>query len=368
MNTTQQGVDVAAELEAQNQRITEAAAGSGGAAVDIDPDITEANAEADENSAQEQTGARQESERERVIREIAERRMATLNVEESEFTEQAGNQTGVAEVDNRTPSVQAGQMVKIKVDGVETMVPLSEVIEQGTRTLQKESAADKRLKEAAEMRQAAELRAQQVEQLARQLQAKQEQDQGQQLSQKDASDLKQQARGFMEKFMEGDEEAAIDALAGLIGRGNATHDPRAMIEQATLAAQQEVQRAETARFQRETDALHATAKAEFTVNFKEIVSDPKLYQLADMETLNVLKDHPEWDASRDIGKILKEAGTRVREWHGKTPTTSKRELKQGLSKPITGTSSRMAGAPESKPKTTAQVIADQRRARGLPVY
>lgn len=43
------------------------------------------------------------------------------------------------------------EMVKLVVDGEEKEVPLSEVIDAGTRTLQKGSAADKRLKEATDL-------------------------------------------------------------------------------------------------------------------------------------------------------------------------------------------------------------------------
>lgn len=333
----------------------------------IDAEILAANAEpSEQETAQEaapEKGQRQETERERVMREIAERRRAELTGAEDAFTEQAGDQPGIEDRQAAQP-----EMVRIKVDGEERMVPLSDIIEQGTRTLQKESTADKRLKEVAEMRQATELRAQQVESLARQIQAQQEQNQGQQLSKQDAIDVKQQARNFMEKFMAGDEEAAVDSLAVMLGRSNATPDVTAMIEKATLAAQQEVRNAENVRLQKEANQSHAKAKEAFSDSFKDIVSDPMLYRLADQETLQVLADHPEWDASQDIEKILMEAGKRVREWRGSTVTTSKQEIKRGLSKPISGTSGRMPGAPEAKPKTTSQVIVEQRRARGLPVY
>lgn len=331
----------------------------------IDAEILDANAEpTEQETAQgEPTGQRQETERERVMREIAERRREELAGAEDDFTAQAGDQPGIEDRQAAQP-----EMVRIKVDGEERMVPLSDIIEQGTRTLQKESTADKRLKEVAEMRQATELRAQQVENLARQIQAQQEQDQGQRLSKQDAIDVKQQARNFMEKFMAGDEEAAVDSLAVMLGRSNATPDVTAMIEKATQAAQQEVRNAENVRLQKEANQSHAKAKAAFSDSFKDIVNDKMLYRLADQETLQVLADHPEWDANQDIEKILMEAGNRVREWRGSTATTSKQEIKRGLSKPISGTSGRMPGAPEPKPKTTSQVIAEQRRARGLPVY
>lgn len=348
MDTTQTGVD-------------------SGADEPIDAEIIAANAEPDEQeTTPEYTGDRPETERERVLREIAERRHAEMVGEENSFTEQAGEQPGIEE---RFPAAEpALDMVTIKVDGEERQVPRDKVLEEGKRALQKESAADKRLKEATEMRQAAEARAAQVEQFARELQARHEQDQGKALSTQDAAALKEQARGFMDKLLSGDEDAAIESLTSMMGRNNATPDMNALIQQATQAAKQEVNHAEQVRQQREADKLHAAAKTNFSRDFKDIAGDPMLYRLADQETLKVLEDHPEWDAVQDIDNILKEAGKRVREWRGSTATTTKQELKRGLSKPISGTSGRMPGAPEAKPKTTAQIIADQRRARGLPVY
>ena len=153
-------------------------------------EILEANQEAgDQEAVAQEAGERPESDRERLIREMSERRFAELREKEESFTEQAGSQPGI---EDRFP--EAPQTVRIKVDGEERDVPLSDVIEQGTRTLQKESTADKRLKEASEMRQAAELRALQVDELARQLQAQQEQNQERPLSREDAVELKQQAR------------------------------------------------------------------------------------------------------------------------------------------------------------------------------
>lgn len=334
----------------------------------IDAEIIAANAEPDEQETNpEHTGDRPETERERVLREIAERRHAEMVGEENSFTEQAGEQPGIEE---RFPAAEpAIDMVTIKVDGEERQVPRDKVLEEGKRALQKESAADKRLKEATEIvRQAAAERAAQSEQFARQLQAQQEKDQGKALSTQDAAALKEQARGFMDKLLSGDEDAAIESLTSMMGRNNATPDMNALIQQATQAAKQEVNHAEQVRQQREADKLHAAAKTNFSRDFKDIAGDPMLYRLADQETLKVLEDHPEWDAVQDIDSILKEAGKRVREWRGSTATTTKQELKRGLSKPISGTSGRMPGAPEAKPKTTAQIVADQRRARGLPVY
>lgn len=332
----------------------------------VDQEIIDANAEpTEQESAQEASGQRQETERERIIREMSERRHAELNGEEAEFTEAAGNQQGIE--DRFEPEPDAQRMVTIKVDGEERQVPEADVLEHGKRALQKESAADKRLAEAAQIRQMAEARAAQVEAFARQLQAQQEHNQGKQLSDKDAGELKDVARDVYEKIMSGDEDEAINALANMVGRGNATQDVNAIMQQAKEAARAEVAASENQRKQEEAAVNHKKAKAAFSDAYPEIGKDPMLYRLADQETLQVLSDHPDWDAIRDIDKILMEAGKRVMDWRGKNAPSSKTEMKRGM-KPIRQADARMQGVREQKPLTTSEVIAQQRRARGLPVY
>jgi hypothetical protein len=337
---------------------------------EIDQEIVDANTPDQEaQTTQEAAGGRQETDRERISREIAERRQAEMQGNESDYMDQAGQTPQVEKtVEAQRNEAPTERMVTIKVDGEERTVLESEVLEHGKRALQKESAADRRLKEAAEKLQAADARGAEVEAFARQLQAQQEQIQGKSLSNTDAAELRQQARGFMEKLLSGDEDAAVDQLTNLLGRGNATPDVSAMIEQATNAAKNEVKRADEARAQEEGNRLHAAAKTNFDRTFKEIVADPMLYRLTDQETMQVLADHPEWDARLDIDKIMTEAGERVRKWHGQNASASKQEMKRGLRKPSAGTSGRMPGAPEVKPLSASEVIAAQRRARGLPVY
>lgn len=346
---TNQGVDQASEI--------------------IDPEIVEANRRDPESTETEQTqhADRKETERERVIREMAERRRDELVAGENEFREAAGAeaQPGVEEFPQHEE--KRADMMTIKVDGVEKLVPIDDVLEHGKRALQKESAADKRMEEAARMRADAERRAQEVEALARQMQAQKEQDKGRQLSAQDAADLKTVAADVYSKIMSGDEDAAIEAMANMMGRGNATPDVGAMVEEAKRVARAEIQAERQARDAAEATKRYEVAKADFGKNYPDIGKDPMLYRLADAETLKVIKDHPEWDVRRDVDKILMEAGKRVMDWRGKNTQSTKQDLKRSL-RNVRGADVRSQGAPEKRQKTASEIIADQRAARGLPNY
>lgn len=336
----------------------------------VDQDIIDANAEPTEHetaqdSSGHDSGDHKETDRERIMREISERRMATLNETEAEFTKDAGKQQGIE--DRFEPEPDEPKMVTIKVDGVERQVPLSDVLEQGKRAMQKESSADQRLAEVAQQRQKVEQRAAEIEAFARQLQAHQEQNQGQKPSEEDAKSRKLAAKDLYENIMSGDEDAAVDALANMFGRGNAIPDMGAIMDQAARVARGEIQTAESARNQIEANANHAKAKTAFSAKFPDIINDPMLYRMTDQETLQVLSDHPDWDATRDIDRILMEAGDRVQKWRGANAQSSKTEIKRGL-KPVRSADGRMPGTPAVKQLTTSEVIAAQRRTRGLPVY
>ena len=107
------------------------------------------------------------SEREAAIEAIAEKNRQ----ERAEYHEELGVELDVpvkpeaekaeeeqVEEKQEVEEEKKVELVKIKVDGQEKEVPVTEIMEAGTRTLQKESAADKRLEEATRMLKQAEER------------------------------------------------------------------------------------------------------------------------------------------------------------------------------------------------------------------
>lgn len=294
------------------------------------------------------------SPREQLMKDMADRRREETMGETDEPT-------------TNNPVDARPDTMKLKIDGEEREMPLSEIIDHGVRSLQKEIAADARLREAVEMRRTAEARAAEVEALASQLLAREEQARGEALSNQDAANLRLEAKDVYNKIIFGDEGEAVEALAKMMGRGNTTPDAEALLKKAQDIARTEVTRAERIRSEAAAEIAHERAVTKFSDKYKEVVSDPMLYRLADEETLIVLKEHPEWDADRDLDAILDEAGKRVMDWRSDKLATDKTSIKRSL-KSIPSTSGRMPGVQEPKQNTASENIAAMRRARGLAVY
>jgi len=250
-------------------------------------------------------------------------------------------------------------LVTIVVDGEERQVPKSKIYEQGVRTLQKESAADKRLAEAADrVRQADEYAAKTLSQIEARLRAaEQNQNNGVPLSKEQDVDVKTRARKIIASILDGTEEEAADALAEAIqGRSDPTpqFDAGQLVEQTTVNVERRIN--------------HANALREFRRNYSDIVEDPQLFNMADRETLKVHQEHPEWEVS----DILTEAGTRVRNWVASkvpqvAPSDIERADKLARKSVIDNPKAASARAPqpvEEKPPSRSDVVASMRKARG----
>lgn len=268
--------------------------------------------------------------------------------------QQAGEELPIQE-DAQGDEHPPEEMITIKVNGEEQQVPRSQVLEHGVRTLQKESAADRRLAEASELMRQAQSYEQQVKQLEQEILAKQEQSTGKAPSRVDVTDAKERARQVISKMMDGEEDEAADLLAEIMsGRDTATPPidaQRIAAEAAELAGQ----RIET-----------QNVLKKFNTDYQDILADPYLYQLTDQETIKIQQEHPDWG----LPEILQEAGNRVRQWKGgiggkETGLSETEQRKRGAQKPIRAASARAEIPPEQVPPTRSDVVANMRKQRGL---
>jgi hypothetical protein len=266
------------------------------------------------------------------------------------------------EVETETP---AEELITIKVDGKEQQVPISKVRDIGVRALQKELAADARLNEAAQRAKELEERENQIKQremLARDLELRYKQDNAG--PPKGAQDFKETAKKVLNAIYDDDQDKAADALTQLFaGRQSATPDVDTVVRQAAQAAREAARQEYEERKARED---HVKAVEAFKQTFPDIVSDQRLFDQADRETLVVKKEHPDWA----LPQILEEAGKRVSEWKrhfgGSEVTQKATARKQSLDNPSSA-SVRHSPPPAQEPKTASQTIAEMRKARGLPV-
>lgn len=128
-----------------------------------------------------------------------------------------------------TPYASADALVKVKVDGEEMELPLSEVV----KSFQKDSAASKRLQEATRLLQIAE---QQANNIAKQPHQENNSDNADEPDPEKKEGRITRIKGAFSKLYEGDEEGAAEELLRLFDQG-ATLATQTTIDPAQIAAQ-----------------------------------------------------------------------------------------------------------------------------------
>ena len=223
------------------------------------------------------------------------------------------------------------EMVSIKVDGQVKQVPKDKIYEAGLRAVQKESTADKRLEEATKLLKDIESRFAPPPQ------------------EKPSPSPEWDDSIIAYALEHGNEEQKTEAVRQLRGRQK---------EQATpeqIAAFAEARVLDKVDFQNSAQW--------FQDNYKEVVSDPYLLQLAAIQ-----EDRMRASGDRRSRKELyKEIGDGLVKWRGgQVPTASlqeKREQKAAITN-LPSASVRKAAPETPKPKTASDIIEDMRKQRG----
>lgn len=228
---------------------------------------------------------------------------------------------------------EAPKFVKAKVDDVEYDVPQEEIDKAGSVAIwQMEKAAQNRLKKLNET--IKQLEAQR--QPAPQVPPQQDHD----------AELLQQ----LETLRYGEPAQALQILKQL------KTPPQVPVDQITEAAARRV----------EWDS----AVKEFMKDNEDLMKDPDIQVIA-MARENLLKQQmqqtKQWP---DIARFYKDLGTQLREKYGKPATVDleqRREKKEAIAEPKAA-SGRVPTPPTPKPKTTADIVNEMRKARGQPVH
>jgi hypothetical protein len=303
---------------------------------------------------------------EEVVPDEPEQEENEVTEEENEENREENPDSVVLRNEGEVNSQDGEDLVTIIVDGEEQQVARDKVYEQGIRTLQKESAADKRLAEASQkFRDAQDYEARVRKQVEEQLRTQQRQDnEGQPLSKKQDADVKAKARQIIDKILDGNEEEAADALAeAMTGRQESTpgFDEQHLVQEAAKKVQRNLDR--------------QTGVQQFQERYAHIVNDPNLYEMADQETIKLAKENPDWMPS----KVILEAGKKVDDWlksvgggpkdkSDTPPSSRKAERKRTTDNLKTAKSAKVPKEPEKRPPTNSEVVARMRKSRGLPNY
>ena len=227
------------------------------------------------------------------------------------------------------PELQKPKMVKVKVDGKETEVPESQILDAGIRAVQKESAADQRLAEATRLlREAQEVVTPKP----------------QPLPNMDEVELANRIRL-------GSDEEAQEAIRILQGRNQAT--PEQIAEAVENRVLGQIEAKEAGNW--------------FIDEYKDLVADPYLVNiiLAENNRLIEAGDYrPLKERYKDIGDSIR---VKLNEWRGGKPTvstsTDKQERKSEINN-LPSASARQQVSEQPKTKTPAEIINEMRAARG----
>lgn len=265
------------------------------------------------------------------------------------------------------PQATARQTVRVKVDGIESEVPLDEVV----RNFQKGASADRKLAEAARMqREAAELQAQLLAQ-HQQLQAQLQQQPAAAPaaatnSPAPAPAVEEEGKAFLKALFEGDEETALQKLAELTKGRNAPPpvvpaipDVNQLAEQVTAHVQQKLQ----------VDS----ALAQHRKDYPEIYADPDMEGFVLTKVNGVRRETGE-DFFTALNKVSNEfaqkfgwsAASQGRPQPAAAPTTTNtRAVKLERKASIDNVSSvnTKTGSTEAVPETPSDVIAAMRAQR-----
>ena len=242
----------------------------------------------------------------------------------------------------------ANMLVKTKVDGIEEEHSVADLI----KSYQKDSAASRRLEEAARKQREIDARAAELDAREAALNVAQKSDE-QPPRTRDAK-----LSDAISALYEGDEEKTKAAFNELFeGERLPATQPQESVDPAVIAEQ-------VRQRIRNEDAM-----AQFHKDYETIVTDPFLVKVADTYLAEALGDGVEY------GQALKQAGDKTLDWlktkgvGTKTSREEKISRKHALDEPTT-TGTRNAGAEEQPIETSEQmtksIIAEMRRARGLP--
>ena len=248
-----------------------------------------------------------------------------------------------------------GDYVTIVVDGEEQQVPRDKIFDAGKRTLQKESAADRRLQEASRRLKEIELREAKLKHLESEGSRKKNSDPPS--DDPDEVQLKR-AKELLTSILDGDDEKAAKELAKAIyGRRETTpaFNQEDVVAQVELELEERLSRKE--------------ARNRFASEYPEIQNSERLLVMADQEAARVHAEHPEYT----FEEILMEAGMRVETFlndvrGGQSKQESanslgaKHERKRNSSN-LRGASVRQKPASPPKPKTRSEIVAEKKARR-----
>jgi hypothetical protein len=272
-------------------------------------------------------------------------------------------------------SLELDDEVTVKVNGKERQVPRSKIeAAGGIEAYQKNAAASELLNQAsAEARRVRE-EAEQLERRRRELDERE-----QRLSQAAAAKptaptelpaaiadaQKSLVRQYHDAMLDGDIDKAGELLIQINAASATTAvNPDDIANRAVQRAKEELTAEQRRKKAEEFEANRLAAVDEFKTKHKDLASNPDAFGLVDSKTLEVHREHPDWDAKA----IIDEAANRVRKLIQSvaTPSTTDEKLEAKRNRTqVNGGSARVVNRPTPKPQSNSDYVAALRKQRGL---
>jgi hypothetical protein len=255
--------------------------------------------------------------------------------------------------------------LKLKVDGKESLVPL----DTARATLQKHSAAEVRLQQAAEQRRANDERAAQLAAKEAELNARSVKSQPSAPAAADDQGLREEAKALVSSLLTDSEDVAAEKLAKVLAKTRQAATPQVSVDEVAAKAAKAV-KSEIAADESKRD--QAKGYLAFKGQYPEIERNPELFTIADSKTDAISKEHPEWGPS----EVMLEAGRQTKEWLASLsgaapikptpPPTNDRQARKDNLRPMPPTRSARVAAAKEAPvvETPADIVANMRKTRG----
>jgi len=304
----------------------------------ISNDVSAEDLAADELEQHEDKPAakREPSERDKALAEIARLNDERNGIKRDDSEDDEGDNeqealadesAGDEEVKQEKPAAQgdplselgyyrnkAGELVtKMKINGEEREVKADQV----KAFIQKDLAGDTKLQQASER----ERRLQERENLLSTREQEMKKALTKQPSEQDAADTLQRAKGALEKLWDGDTDAAAQALADLLQRGNTTaltpEQLESMMEKSSLTV---LQRESAKKTQEEWNSSVDDGNRFLSEKHPEIYNDQRLFDLVNSETARIVEAQERGDPqfqNLTPKQIIEKAATDVSGWMGK---------------------------------------------------
>lgn len=312
--------------------------------------------------------------RQDAIEAIAEQREEEIQAEIDELNPpgEEGETTEEESISEPEPEEEAEQLVRVKVDGEEVEMPLSEVL----KGYQKDATASKRLDQVASERQELDRqqeefeikKAQGAEQQANVETTQPEQQDNQPSNDVDTHAVKLRLANAYDDLSvaveDDDRIKAVDEIREieelLSGRGgdNPAINADEIAQQAAQQATKEVQ----------IQMQHQNARTRFIDDYQDVVESTANDQLRTNAFNSLYSDALKTSKSYD--EAFKKAGDDYREWNGVAASNGRQDkiaLKEKLETEPVKVGSRANPAPAKPAETQSDIIAGMRSGRGQPV-